>query len=248
MIIFSYDCGTRKLGFCCIEININWRADIAVIIEQINKFHANKTLNKNETITELKNILIQTEKLLDSIFKIIYMNVFDLIPNEEITPANHIKIVQSLKYLLKCLDLQLPNPDVVLIENQMKKNGKSNEISHYLEIYYMPIGIDTCLTYTLTDYPIDDKKVISKSVDKPEVYMIGCSVKNSYNIDKIDGKYSRFIMKYADKYNANKEHCNYNFKYFLRADGIILNTKESTRDVADAFMQAYAWSINKRYI
>ena len=126
MIIFSYDCGTRKLGFCCIEINTNWRHESANIIEQINKFHQNKSLNKAEAINELKAIFTQTEKILDSIFKIIYMNVFDLIPDEKITPANHIKIVQSLKYLLNCFDVQLPKPDVVLIEHQMKKNGKTN--------------------------------------------------------------------------------------------------------------------------
>ncbi len=248
MIIFSYDCGTRKLGFCCIEINTNWRADISLIIQQINNFYADTSLNKTDTIAKIKSILEKTNSILDSMFKIIYMNVFDLIPDEPITPANHIKIVQSMKYLLQCLDAQLPKPDVVLIEHQMKKNGKTNEISHYLEMYYMPIGRDTLLTYTLPNYPIDDSKIISNGSITPRVLLIGCSVKNSIDIDTINGKYSKFAMKYNDNYTANKEHCNYNFRYFLSAWDVKLYTKESTRDIADAFMQAYAWAINNKYI
>jgi hypothetical protein len=210
--------------------------------------YLNTTLNKTDTITTIKSILINIDKLLDTIFKIVYMNVFDLIPDEPITPANHIKIVQSMKYLLQCLDIQLPKPDVVLIEHQMKKNGKTNEISHYLEMYYMPIGQDTLLTYTLPNFPIDDSKIILNSSVIPKVLLIGGSVKNSYDIDTVNGKYSKFTMKYNDDYTANKEHCNYNFRYFLSAWDVKLYTKESTRDIADAFMQAYAWCKLQKYI
>ena len=243
MIIYSFDCGTRKLGFCCIEVNTNWRNELAVEIKSLRNIYKNSI-----DLSEIKKALGKIEKLLDTMFKIVYMNVFDLLPNEPINAANHTKVVQNVKYLLNCLSHQLPKPDTVLIEFQMKKNGKTNKISDYLEMYYMPLGDDSCITYMLDEYPIDDSKVVASSSTKPAVHLIGCSLKNSHSIDKIGGKYQKFLLRYNDNYTANKEHCNYNFKYFLSAWNINISTKDSTRDIADAFMQAFAWCIKQQYI
>jgi hypothetical protein len=246
MIIYSFDCAVRKLGFCCISINTNWRIEMGEHIDRLNEFYANTTMSKEETMSEIHTILTQINELLNSMLKIVYVNVFDLLPGEVINAKTRPKYVQSLKYLLKSLKHQLPAPDVVLIENQMKKNGKSNGIAHDLEMYYMPVGVDATLTYTLTEYPIIESKIKEKT--KPAVYMLGCSLKNSYDIDKINGKFNIFAQRYNDNYTINKEHCNYNFKYFCKTYNIKLNTKESTRDMADAFMQAYAWAHREKLI
>ena len=129
----------------------------------------------------------------------------------------------------------------------MKKNGKSNGVSHFLEMYYMPIGYDAGFTYTLNDFPLGDAKNVVET-DKPAIHLIGCSLKNSYDIDAIGGKYNVFARKYNDNYTANKEHCVYNFRYFCGKHGINLNTKESVRDIADAFMQAYSWAKKEKII
>jgi hypothetical protein len=241
MIIYSFDSGTRKLGFCCVETNNNWKPEISTLMGELTEFYNNKKMSKEENIVEIHKILTKTTTLLDSLFKIVYMNVFDLMPNEEITSKNHNKIVQSLKYLLTCLSYQLPKPDIVLIEHQMKKNSKTNRITDYVEMFYTPIGSDAYITYTLPNYPIID---INTCIDTPTVHIVGCSIKNSRNIDHVNGTYAKFIMKYNSSYTANKEHCNYNFKYYLSLRGVKLDTKESTRDIADAFMQAYAWYMN----
>jgi len=251
MIIFSFDCAVKNLGFCCVEINENWRADLAKLMQEIYQFYQDPPDN---TLDYLFNLLKRIDKQIDQIFLIKYMNIFDLLPDGKITDYKNNQVISRLKYLLFCLQHQLPKPDYVLVEYQMNINDKSRSVSKYIEDFYIPFGFsDTKLTYRLEEYPIKEVDVIIEESDpyKPttKVLLLSPSIKNAFQTDPLEpGSYQTYISKINSNYAANKAHTTYNFIYFIRSRGLNISLKNKLDDVSDAFMQAYGWAKKEKFI
>jgi hypothetical protein len=151
-------------------------------------------------------------------------------------------VMKNLKYALYCISNQLPKPDIVLIEHQMKFNDKARSISKYIEEFYTTI--EECkISYQLKDFPLKD--YIVPLQHKCHVFIVNPGIKNKYHFTE-EGKYKHFISKYSN-YVANKKHTTYNFKYYLESIGeqsLIANIKKLD-DISDAFMMAYGWCNEK---
>lgn len=251
MIIYSFDCAIRNLGFCCLKLNDNWRAEMANLILELNTFYDNSPDSKKEFLSQAYVILKKIDNLLSSILEIVYINVFDLIPGEKINAKSQRKILQNLKYVMYCLEQQLPLADVVLIEYQMNINDKSRGISRYIEDYYIPMEVDSDakISYGLKHFPLIAVN-LPELKHRCEVNIVSPSLKNAYNIDtSLEGEYSTFVEKYSKQYDANKAHSKHHFKYYLKIHNlshIIDDCKNKLDDLADAFMMAYTWcKLNK---
>lgn len=255
MIIYSFDCAMKNLGFCCIEIDDKWREKTAELLDVIEKFYANPPETKESIQTEMLNIFRTADSIVTNQFVIKYINVFDLIPNGKAKSQKFGDTLQCLKYVVYCLEKQLPNPDVVLIEYQMNVNDKARGISRYIEEHFTPIGIRggessiTNITYALNKFPLI-------AADIPEdqcectVHIVAPGLKNRYNIDSA-AVYTGFLEKYSSNYAANKAHAVHHFKYFLNKFGLsdmIKDCPNKLDDLADAFMMAYAWSKKNKLI
>jgi hypothetical protein len=243
MIVYSFDCAVKNLGFCCIEINEKWKEDLPnIILTVTNMYVGDDTL----TIENIKNVLDNVDKFISNILVIKYMNIFNLSPNVKQSEWIFSEIVVRLKYLLYCLEKQLPRPDHVLIEHQMNINDKSRGISKYIEEYYVPIDSESGkIEYALTSYPLvftespKNEKII-------QIHNISPGAKNKYQTDPIKGGYHNFIKDFKKNYDINKKHSIYNFVYFVKVFNTlntldVTSVKHKLDDVADAFMQCLAW-------
>lgn len=252
MIILGFDCAIKNLGICCIEVNDNWRNEVAEIISELNEFYAsmNKYSDKSIFLDKVKEIFIRIGNLLDSIFHIRFLNIIDLIPGKKVLAVKYKDILKSLKYTLYCLDKQLPKPDKVLIENQMNINDKARGISRYIEEFYTDISdIDVNITYAIGSYPV---KVYKPIKTKPcDVVIVAPTLKNGYKTDPSEsGDYATYIAKYSN-YTANKKHTTWNFKYFMETFGKkeeLNSVNNKLDDISDAFMMTYAWCKYKELI
>ncbi len=246
MIIFSFDCAIKNLGFCCLEINTDWKDQNEELIEEIYKFYDRiEEFDNKALLDEMRTLADKADALVESILSIKYLQIFDLVSDHKVKEVSYSEIVKRLKYILYCLGKQLPEPDVVLIEHQMHINDKARGISRYIEDYYTPVQkIKAPMTYAIEAYPLleDDLTGVEPNC---KVYCVGPSLKNSYQTDPSKaGSYQRFIEKYNSNYAANKAHAVYNFKYFLKTrdlDDVIKGINNKLDDISDAFMQAYAW-------
>lgn len=251
-IIYSFDCAIKNLGFCCIKLSDTYKEEIDILIEEIQQFYDNIPKTKKETLEKILYILSKANKIMDSIFEIQYINVFDLIPDNKVAQVKFTEILKRLKYVIFCLTKQLPKPDYVLIENQMSVNDKARGISRYIEEYFVPLGCDdnTLITYALCKYPLISAE-LPKNIDATKVCIVAPGLKNAFQIDHVDGSYGKFTEKYATNYSANKAHTTHNFKHWLKITGqmnIIENCPNKLDDLSDAFMMAYAWCKNRGLI
>ncbi len=194
----------------------------------------------------MHNLLEESNRLIDSVFSIKYMNIFDLAAEGKAKETKFVEVVKRLKYIMFCLEKQLPKPDIVLIEYQMNANDKSRGISRYIEEYYLPLGgTDATVTYAMNAYPLEAADIPEDLVSDTKICIVMPSLKNAYQIDPSQaGEYQTYIEKYNSNYNANKAHAIHNFEYFIKSRGLshtIKNIPNKLDDIADAFMQAYAW-------
>ena len=255
MIIFSYDCAIKNLGFCCIEFDENWRKKAAKLISRLQKIYTDvDQLSKAEFIEKALSITKDIDNLLSNIFKLRFANIIDLIPGQKLKKVKYSDIFKRLKYIVECLNRQLPKPDVVLIETQMSVNDKARGISRYIEDTYSSVEMPSGeITFALTSYPIIPIEIKQSTSDhvNTKVYCINATIKNTYSIDKsVEGSYEAFISK-TSNYTANKKHTTHNFKYYMEKSeqsNKIENVPNKLDDVADAFMMAYGWLCHNNYI
>lgn len=210
MRIISFDCATKSLAVSVIDFNEKWK--------ETNPKTLNDYLN-----------------LINNLINIIYIDVFDLAPNG-IKSITSIEKSINLKNCLQKLDIEFPNPDLILLEYQMASNHKSHDISSKIEYHYAP----------------SNQQSIQPT--KPKILIIGPSLKNTVALSP-EGKYQNFIQKYT-KYIANKNHSKFNFILFLKEFNkihlISKIAKKNLDDAADSFMMAFAYikhnflKINKR--
>lgn len=251
MIIFSFDCAIKNLGFCCIEFDEKWRTKAAEIINRLNNLYSIiENISKDDFLNKSYEILRDTNNLLSNMFKLRYANTIDLISEKKVEEVKYNDIFKSLKYVLECLNRQLPKPDIVLIETQMCVNDKARGISRYIEDMYSDVEIpDTEITFAIKEFPLiafDIYDFLGKKVQ-----CVNATLKNTYSVDlSSEGDYSEFISKYTN-YCANKKHTEHNFKYYMNKTGrgkMLKNIPNKLDDVSDAFMMAYAWLCHNKYI
>ena len=249
MIIYSFDCAIKNLGFCCIEIDDNWRHKTSKLLDKITNFYTNIPDNKDLLINNILEILKTADNIISNILTIKYINVFDLIPNTTTKKQKFSEILKRLKYTIYCLENQLPSPDIVLIEYQMNINDKARGISRYIEEHFTPLGVDEYsespqITYAIKKFPLIPLELPKKQLNCL-VHIVGPSLKNAYPIDISEaGEYMVFLDKYFKSYDANKAHAVHHFKHYLKKFGlldIIEDCPNKLDDLSDSFMMAYAW-------
>jgi hypothetical protein len=145
MIIYSFDPAVKNLGFVCMSVNTNWRAEVSELLDELNYFYANIPAEKSKTLKSMSKLIKSADEIINGIFTIEYMNIFNI--------AGDAPTVRQLKYLLTCLENQLPKPDVVLIEYQMNVNDKSRAISQYIETHFTPVE-EQPIIWAFNAYPL----------------------------------------------------------------------------------------------
>jgi hypothetical protein len=249
-IIYSFDCAIKNLGFCCISVNTNWREEANDVINRLDCFYAQE--NTDNTLDKMCSFLQESNKIIDSVFEIKYMNIFDLAAEGKAKETKLTEVVKRLKYIMFCLEKQLPKPDIVLIEYQMNVNDKSRGISRYIEEYYLPLGdTDARITYAMSAYPLAAVDIPVELTTDTKIHIIAPTLKNSYQTDPSEaGDYQTYILKHNTNYAANKAHAVHNFKHFVESRGLshtIYKIPNKLDDIADAFMQAYGWCKANNY-
>jgi hypothetical protein len=137
MRIIGFDSAVENLGVCCIEFDENYKLQIAKCTEELSNILDNiGSMSKKTFINLIHNVLKKLNNVYNNIIKITYINVFDLIPGENINKITVKSTTEKLKYLLHYIDNIFPHVDVVLIEYQMKQNSLTPLISGQIMFYY----------------------------------------------------------------------------------------------------------------
>jgi hypothetical protein len=89
------------------------------------------------------------------------MNVLDLYPDRKVKTIDKIDTTRRLKTLLCTMDEQLPKPDLVLIEYQMKQNDITRLMSAQILYHYSDVEI--------VDYKVKAAKPKVSKAAKPKV-------------------------------------------------------------------------------
>jgi hypothetical protein len=251
MLIYSFDIAIKNLGFCCIEVDENWRDKVAKIIEELYTLY-DSTCTKEEFLNQIADILKRTNIIVSNIMKLKFINVIDLIPGKKVKDVKFSELIVKLKYILACIDKTLPPPDIVLIEQQMSVNDKATGVCRYVEEYYTQLRYpDEDMTYVLAGFPLENI-----TIEDPDrivsVVLVNPNLKNKYTIDNTpELEYCKFIEKYSN-YVANKKHCVANFIHYMKKHDLynlyIKGVKGKLDDIADSFCMAYAYLKEKKII
>ena len=257
MIIYSFDCGVKSLGICCVEYKENFLNDIhkinKKILSTINKISNISNLEQlYKKILKIKKYVQNLSKILDDleilpnisntpnillnskIFNIIFINVIDFTEGKKVKDCDFIEISQKVKYSLHLLDSYLPKPDLVLIEKQMNINEKAIAVSRFIEGFYMTLkksklkfGIDKYDLCKIVNYE-NYENIIEYNT---KVLIISPSLKNAVQVFKEEKCYlSYYNVKYTN-YVANKKHTVYNLQQYLKYKGMhdLLNIDYKTK-------------------
>lgn len=262
--IFNFDSALENMGFSIVLFNDEWKSQLAELNEQL------KSSLQNTGFDQVFKTLGIIDKLLDNIITITHCNVIDLIPeiNTSVLPIDY--RTKKLKFFLTMLDRHAEQPDIVLIEYQMKQNTLSRAVSNQIMYHYQQF--DTCEVKFHDNFVKEKKRKAYKTFKTPPNYitcsindmltdkminnitcntypkrivdMVGCTLKNSFFL-KPAGEYQNYIMKYSN-YTANKKHSTDNFKYFLQIldtdkYNTIYSLKNKADDIADTFMMCFGW-------
>lgn len=189
-------------------------------------FDINNLKINNIKIKECKD-LINLNHNIKSIFEYYICEVTDLIPNKKLKNTNVIERSKALNIYINNLNEKINNiinknkitKIILLIENQPTYNDKSKTIQNQI-------------IYAFSNNPIYKIKNMNP-IYKNKIY---------FN-KKL--QYSNFIGKYSNNYLANKNHTKYNFLYFLISfnmfDKIKIIKKKNYDDIADSFLQIFAY-------
>lgn len=168
-------------------------------------------------IYKINSIDLVTEDSTDHIVEPIAMHVYDLADGKTSKEMSIEDKAKALKLVLDGVDLVLPDIFVTLIEYQMNANHMSNAIYNMLVYHY---------------------------ASKSKIYTIKPSLKNSIYCHP-HLKLSDFLASASSNYIANKNHCKYNFLYFMILFGhgskITHIKQKNIDDIADTFMQCLAF-------
>jgi hypothetical protein len=211
MYFLSIDVANKSLAISFLQYNKN------IEFKKIN------IINKLITLQEL----IDLNRYLNNIINYYICEVIDLLPNKKVKNSNIIERSNALKQYISNLKYRLDNlinkynisKILLLIENQPSFNDKSRTTFNQI-------------IYAFSKNNLYDIKVMNPMY-KNMVYF------------KKDLHHSNFIKKYANNYLANKNHTKANFLYFLEKynmkDKIHTIKKKNYDDIADSFMQIFAY-------
>lgn len=203
---------------------------LAISFLKYNKLNLkNKDINSIQSITELSNSLININNYINNMIEYYICEVIDLLPNKKVKNINIIERSNALKMYLTTLKSRLENliknhqinKIILLIENQPSFNDKSRTVFNQL-------------IYAFSNNTLYKIKVMNPMY------------KNQIYFHK-DLKHYNFIKKYSNNYLANKNHSKENFLYFLDKFNLKNNIKKIKKknydDIADSFMQIFAYLI-----
>lgn len=273
-LIASFDAAVENLGVCYVQYDEDWRSKISTHVDNLHALYETiDSLSMDEFLNAAKPIIHNINSFIDNIIHIKFFNVFDLIPGTTARSVPMLERTRRLKHLLKQIDHTLPNPDIVLIEYQMKQNDISRTISNQIAMHYIDSGnqiieytsgtsvkrqplnrdqpLNTNITYAVKLNPLIaldlDLKSIVKLKPSPIVELVGPTLKNTVSLMP-NGHYSNFIMKYSN-YTANKKHTSANFGRYAKVFNIDLSSiNNKIDDIADGFMMIFAWLKKKNEI
>ncbi len=250
MIIYSFDCGIHNIGVCCLSFDDNYLLKIEQINIKINKLIDQIELLKQTNddiksiINNISDLLEHINNFIDNMIKILFINVFDIMPNIKFNNIDFTVITSQIKFLLSSITNQVEYPDVVLIEYQMNINDKSRGISHYIEYHFTPLKYNTSnvITSQLSSY-----KLIPFTINNNKntiIEYVSPKLKNNNPIcQTYEYSYSYFLNKYKNQYTASKHFSKMNFKYYINKKNILNDISDVKKydDIADSFMMAWAW-------
>ena len=211
MLYLSFDIASRSLAFSFLFYNDN-------VLKNIKTIFSNKDMDISR-LESINNVITES-------IQYFYGDVVDLNAGKQMKDMILLERTINLKNTLielknaliqKQIELNLDIKDVkVLLEYQMSANYQANSV--FNQIYYefsefAPIIVNPCY--------------------KNKIYFSD------------DLMYKFFSEKYSRNYSANKAHSKENFLYFLKTfnlEHIIINIKKKNLDdIADSFMQIFAY-------
>jgi hypothetical protein len=245
MRILGIDCATVSLAISIVDFNEKWKDDLAQIKKKYDESFKNTNLI-TEKLKILNQKLVDIASLIDKIFTLKYVNVFNLLPGEAVNKASIERRMSRLKgaiQYIKHVNTHLsPKSSIeqVLVEYQMNVNDKSRSISNALIYEFCQSNYDFAYYGTFTNIPIVKKLIC----DKINVSIVGPALKGKVFFG-LDGRMSNFRKRYMSNYNANKAHTKYNLIKWLKTHNCMSMLtgipKKNIDDVADSFIMIYGW-------
>jgi hypothetical protein len=265
-LIAGFDAAIQNLGVFYIEFDDQWKIKLNSYLYEISQlYNGLLDITNKEFLDKIQILLVNLNTFIDNIIKIKFFNVFNLIPGCKSSSVPMLERTRRLKHLLKHIDQLLPQPDIVLIEYQMKHNDISRTISNQIAMWYMtdsdniPI-IPKCvtksrkssshipttvtndhLTYSVDLYPLTSCQIPFTPSNRI-IELVGPTLKNTISLYP-GGDYANFIVKWSN-YVANKKHTSSNFVKFsdvFLPDLDLTNINNKLDDIADGFMMIFAW-------
>ncbi len=239
MHFIGFDVATKSLAVSIIKVE-----PMETILSGIkSKFDEYKKKMYGESrIAHLSSsceLLSAANILLSSRYKIIYLDVVDLIPNKKLKQTTTIERTLFLNKFfqtkLRDILIEIPQEErIFLIEYQMGPNDKSRVISSQIALF--------CAMFC-SDRIEDAKK---------QIYLVGPSLKNTIffrNDEK--SHHSYHIQKYKTNYAANKNHTKYLLKKLVELHGQSNILKDISAknmdDAADAVCMTIAYILKNGF-
>ena len=138
MLILGFDTAIKNLGICLIEFDDQYAKKFEVHIQELMELYDSDT---DGFFVRALSILKKIHETVANVIKIRWMNVLDIYPDRIVKTINKIETTKRLKTLLCTMDEQLPEPDLVLIEYQMKQNDITRLMSAQILYHYSDIEV-----------------------------------------------------------------------------------------------------------
>jgi hypothetical protein len=263
MRIISYDCAIKSLGVAIIDFDLGkCCGDICTLLDTFiseEKLINYSTATAHQLYHRINEFIKLKEMILSTIYNsptILYLNVFDLIPGKKVSEAKQLKTERlhgCLTYTKLIAESGGKDIDYVLVEYQMNANDKSREVMNQIKNFYSPssFGFSQGSNFFAKKF---SKRLISlrlygNDINTVKFKLIKPTLKNTLSFTK-ELSYSNIcsISNSISTYKCNKIHCRKNLVYYLESRGLsgyLDGVKASNiDDVADAFMQAFAWVLS----
>lgn len=219
MYYLSIDVANKSLAISFLKYN---KINKEQIVNGLND------LNNDSIKLQIANLL-NINYNLNNIINYHICEVIDLLPNKKVKNTNILERSKALKNYLTLLQIRLNNlielnninKIILLIEAQPSFNDKSRA------------------TFNQIIYEFSNNSIY-------KIKVMNAMYKNCIFFNK-DLKHYYFIQKYSNNYTANKNHTKENFKYFLKEFNMLDKLKNIKKknydDIADSFMQIFAYII-----
>ena len=248
--VASFDIGHRSLAVCVVDRRLDilctinwWVMKNSRIIRGLNQLDELKTSDQKIII---QAFIVECTKLINwfiDVFVIKYMSRIDMFP-DGLKNTTSIERAKATKSTLSQIDCDLPGFDIVLIEDQTI-NKLSSEVMHQAAYHYA-CGSDIVNSTLL----VGSDRDFSNVKQGPEVLLRNPRAKNKISLDGgLD--IGKFQSENVDLYEANKKHAQANFEKYIELFGseqlrckyarLIKHSRRKGRDVADSFMQMWAF-------